>query len=112
MAYLGTMPLPRPSSPRRALADLASFFRARGRHQLIAMALALICPAIILAVFYADGQTNLAPPRRTLIYAESWRADRSDAEIVAQQKIDAKIKADYAAEKRRSYQRLEKSLGM
>lgn len=106
------MPLPRPSSPRRALADLGAFFRARGRHQLVAVALALLIPALILLAFYADGQTNLAPPRRSLIYAESWSASRSDAEIVAQQKIDAKIKSDYAAEKQRSYQRLEKRLGM
>jgi len=106
------MPLPRPSSPRRALADLVAFFRARGRHQLIAMVLAVLIPAMILTVFYLDGQTNLAPPKRTLIFAESWRADRSDAEIVAQQKIDAQAKADFAAEKQKSFQRLEKSLGM
>lgn len=99
-------------SPRRAFTDLRAFFRARGRHQWIAVTLALLLPALILLVFYADGQTNLAPPRRSLIYAESWSANRSDAEIVAQQKIDAKIRADYAAEKQRSYQRLEKRLGM
>lgn len=74
--------------------------------------MALLLPALILVVFYADGHTNLSPPRRSLIYVDSWSANRSDAEIVAQQNIDAKIKADFAAEKQRSFQRLEKRLGM
>lgn len=106
------MVLPRPASPRRALADAASFFRPRGRHQLIAGGLAIMLPALIIWGFYADGQTNLAPPRKTLIFAESWRADRTDAEIVALQKVDAAAKAEAEAEKRRAYQRLEKRLGM
>ena len=69
-------------------------------------------PALIIWGFYADGQTNLAPPRKSLIFAESWRADRSDAEIVARQKVDAAAKAEAELEKRRAYKRLEKRLGM
>lgn len=105
------MALPRPASPRRAFADLKAFFRARGRHQLIAGTLAIILPAIIVVGFYVDGKTNLAPPRRTLIYAENWRADRTDAEIIAQQKIDTEAKAEFAREKQRAYKKLEKRLG-
>ena len=106
------MALPRPASPRRAFADLAAFFRNRGRHQLIAGGLALLLPAIILIGFYTDANTNTAPPRRQLIYAESWRADRSDAEIIAQQKLDQKVKEDAAVERQKAYQRLEKRLGI
>lgn len=106
------MALPRPASPRRVAADLAAVFRARGKHQLIAGGLAIMLPALIVAGFYADGKTNLAPPRRTLIYAENWRADRTDAEIIAQQKIDTVVKAEQAAERQRQYKRLEQRLGM
>ena len=106
------MVLPRPASPRRALADAAAFFRARGRHQLIAAGCAILFPAIIVGGFYLDGKTNLAPPKRQLIFAESWRADRSDEEIKAQQKIDAEAKRQAALEKQRAYQRLEKRLGL
>lgn len=74
--------------------------------------MAIVLPALILVGFYADGKTNLAPPRRTLIYAENWRADRTDAEIVAQQKIDAEAKAEFAREKQRAYKRLEKRFGL
>lgn len=106
------MALPRPASPRRAFSDAAAFFRARGKHQLVAGGLAIVLPALIVAGFYADGQTNLAPPRKTLIFAESWRADRTDAEIIARQKVEAAARAEAELEKRRAYQRLEKRLGM
>lgn len=106
------MSLPRPASPRRAWGDLAAFFRNRGRHQLIAGGLAIVVPAIIVLGFHTDSNTNTAPPRRQLIYAESWRADRSDAEIAAQQKIDQAAREEALAERQRSYKRLEKRLGM
>lgn len=105
------MPLPRPASPRRAFGDLAAFFRNRSRHQLIAGALAIALPAIILLGFIKDSNVNTMPGRQ-IIYAESWPADRSDAEIVAQQKIDQKRKEEAARERQRAYQRLEKRLGI
>lgn len=106
------MSLPRPASPRRAWADLSAFFRNRGRHQLVAGGLAIIIPAIIVLGFYTDSNTNTAPPRRQLIYAESWRADRTDAEIIARQKIDQAARDEALAERQRAYKRLEKRLGM
>lgn len=105
------MSLPRPASPRRAFADLTAFFRNRGRHQLIAGGLALIIPAFILLGFYTDSNTNTTPGR-TLIYAESWRADRSDAVIIAQQKIDQAARDKALLERKQAYQRLEKRMGM
>jgi hypothetical protein len=68
-------------------------------------------PAIILIGFYYDGKTNIMPGEQ-LIYAESWPANRSDAEIIARQKIDQKRKDEALAERRRQFQRLEKRLGM
>ncbi len=105
------MSLPRPASPRRAFADLKAFFGNRGRHHLIAGGLAILVPAIILVGFITDSNTNTTPGRQ-LIYAESWPADRSDAEIIAQQKIDQRKKDEALAERQRAYQRLEKRLGM
>lgn len=106
------MALPRPASPRRALGDLAAFFRNRSRHQLVAGSLALVLPALILVGFYLDGKTNLAPPPRQIIYLDSWGADRSDAEIAAQQKIDQRAKEKAALEKREAFKRLEKRFGI
>lgn len=67
---------------------------------------------MIVVGFLVDAKTNTAPPRRQLIYVENWRADRSDAEIVAQQKIDQAAKDAAALERQRAYQRLEKRLGI
>lgn len=106
------MALPRPASPRRALGDLRAVLARRGKHQLIAGGLAIVLPAVIVLGFLVDAKTNTAPPRRQLIYLDSWPADRTDAEIVAQQKIDKVAKDKAAVERRQAYQRLEKRLGI
>ena len=102
---------PRPVGPRAALADLRAFMRQRGREKVIAGLLAVLVTAIIVIEFLVDSKINTAPPA-TIIYADSWKADRTDVEIVGQQKID-QAKRDVAAkEKQRQFQKLEKQLGM
>ena len=81
------MPLPRPASPRALWADLRAFTSERRPHQWVAAALAIVMPVAIIIVFVIDGHTNIMPGPQ-LIYVESWPANRSDAEIKAQQKID------------------------
>lgn len=105
------MPLPRPASPRALWADARDFFRQRSRHQLIAAAAAILMPIVIIVGFYYDGQTNILPGEQ-LIYAESWPANRTDAEIIAQQKIDQERREAAQAERQRQFQRLERRLGM
>lgn len=105
------MALPRPSSPKALLADLRAFMRERSRHQWIAAAFAILMPVVILAGFYFDARTNIAPGEQ-LIYVENWRADRTDAEIIAQQKIDQAAREKRAAERQRQFQKLEKRLGI
>jgi hypothetical protein len=105
------MALPRPSSPRAAWADLKAFFAGPQRHKLLFAILAIMMPAIIVIGFIVDGRTNILPGR-SIMYIQSWPADRTDAEIIAQQKIDQKKKEARDLERRRSYQRLEKQLGM
>ena len=102
---------PRPVGPRAAIADLFAFMRQRSREQVIGALLAVLVTTIIVIEFLVDSKINTAPPP-TIVYAESWKPDRSDAEIVAQQKID-QVKRDAAAkEKQRQFQKLEKQLGM
>lgn len=105
------MALPRPSSPKVLLADLKAFARERNRHQLVAGALAILMPVVILVGFYYDSRTNIAPGEQ-LIYVESWSATRTDEEIIAQQKIDQAEKERRAAERQRQFQKLEKQLGI
>ena len=105
------MALPRPSSPRTAWNDLRAFFSGPQRHKLLFGLLAILMPAIIVYGFIRDGRTNILPGR-SIMYIQSWPADRSDAEIIAQQKKDQKKRVAAQLARQRSYQRLEKQLGM
>ena len=102
---------PRPVGPRAAFADLRAFMRQRSREKVIGGLLAILVTAIIVIEFLVDSKINTAPPP-TIIYAESWKADRPDTEIVAQQKIDQAKREAAAKEKQRQFQKLEKQLGM
>ena len=102
---------PRPVGPRAALNDLFAFMRQRSREKVIGAALAILVTAIIVIEFFVDSKINTAPPPQ-VVYAHSWSADRPDAEIIAQQKIDQAKKDAAAKEKQRQFQKLEKQLGM
>ncbi|MEO5611790.1 MAG: hypothetical protein ABIT68_03330 [Sphingomicrobium sp.] len=85
--------------------------RQRGREQWIGAALAVLVTIIIIIEFLVDSQINTAPPPR-IIYVQEYRADRTDAEIIAQLKIDQAAKLAAQKEKQRQFQKLEKQLGM
>lgn len=102
---------PRPVGPRAALRDLAAFMRQHSREQLIGAALAILVTIIIVIEFLVDSQINTAPPPQ-VVYADSWSLNRTDAEIVADQKKDQAKKDAAKREKQRQFQKLEKQLGM
>lgn len=79
--------------------------------QWIAAALAILMPTIIVIGFVVDARTNIAPGEQ-LIYADSWSANRSDAEIKAAQQ--ERLKQKEAADKQRQhdFQKLERRLGL
>jgi hypothetical protein len=102
---------PRPVGPRAAIADFRAFLRQREREHVIGAALALLVTIIIIIEFLVDSKINTAPPPR-IVYADSWSANRTDAEIIAdQEKHQAERKAAQE-ERQRQFQKLEKQLGM
>ena len=102
---------PRPVGPRAALRDLAAFMRQRSREKLIGGALAILVTLIIVIEFLVDSQMGTAPPPQ-IVYAQSWSANRTDAEIVADQKKDQAERRAAQAEKQRQFQKLENQLGI
>jgi hypothetical protein len=102
---------PKPVGPRAAFADLRAFMRQRGREKLIGALLAVLVTTIIVIEFLVDSKINTAPPP-TVVYADSWSVDRTDAEIVRQQKVDQAKRDAAAKEKQRQFQKLEKQLGI
>lgn len=111
-AYIPGMSwFPKPVGPRAAFADLRAFMRQRSREQVIGATLAVLVTAIIVIEFLVDSKINTAPPQQ-IVYAQSWNANRTDAEIISQQKVDQAKQDQAAKEKQRQFQKLEKQLGM
>lgn len=102
---------PKPSSPRDALSDLAAFMRQRSREQIIGGALALLVTAIIVIEFLVDANIGTKPPPQ-IVEVELYPANRTDADIIADQKKDQAEKAAWEKEKQRQFQKLEKKFGM
>lgn len=102
---------PRPASPRAALADLRNFLRHRSREQVIGASLALLVTTIIIIEFVVDSKINTAPPRQ-VIYVEQWPANRTDAQIAADQKKDQAAREAAQKEKQRQFQELENRFGI
>ncbi len=67
-------------------------------------------PVLITLGFLKDSHVDPPPPE--MMFLPSWPASRSDAEIIAQQKIDQVAKEKAQAERRAQYQRLQKQLGI
>lgn len=102
------MSLPRPSSPRALWADLKAFINAREKHQLIAAAAALVIPAILVAGFYLDARS--LGPKEQVIFVESWSADRTDAEIIARQKVEQAEEEKRRAARQETYRKLKEKV--
>jgi hypothetical protein len=102
---------PRPSTPRAAFRDLAAFMRQRSREQVIGASLALLITAIIVIEFIVDAKVGMEVPQ-TPTYVELYPANRTDADIVADQKKDQVLRDAAEKEKQRQFQELEKRLGM
>ncbi|MEJ7776514.1 MAG: hypothetical protein WKF52_03820 [Sphingomicrobium sp.] len=102
---------PRPVGPRAAIKDLAAFMRQRSREQVIGLVLAILVTAILVIEFLVDSQINTAPPPQ-VVYVESYSANRTDAEIIADQKKDQAERQAVQAERQRQFQKLENRFGM
>jgi hypothetical protein len=102
---------PRPASPRAAFADLRNFVRQRSREQVIGAALALLVTAIIVIEFIVDAKINTAPPPQ-VVYVEQWPANRTDAEIIADQKKDQAEREAALKARQEQFQKLENRFGL
>ena len=102
---------PRPVSPRAAYNDLRAFLSHTSREQRIGAILAVLATTIIVIEFFIDSKINTAPPPQ-IIYAESWNANRTDEEIIAQQKKDQATREAALKERQRQFQELENKLGI
>jgi hypothetical protein len=91
--------------------DLFAFMRHTSREQRIGAALALLATGIIVFEFVIDSRFG-AMPTPTPTYVELYASNRTDAEIIADQKKDQAEKAAMEKEKQRQLKELGKRLGI
>jgi len=77
----------------------------------IGATLAILVTIVILILFFVDSKINTGPPP-TMVVVELYDSNRTDAEIVADQKRDQAELERRKAESRRQFQEIQNQLGM
>ena len=101
--------LPPTVGPRAALKDLTAFMRQRSREQIIGASLAVLVTIIIVIIFFVDSKINTAPPQQ-IVWVENFPANRTDADIVADQKKASEERRRAEEARRKEFQKLQKTL--
>lgn len=109
--YAAMAILPPMVGPRAAIRDLKAFLGQRSREQILGAAMAVLVTMIIVIIFLVDSKINTAP-EPTVVYVENYGLDRTDSDIVRDQKkaSDERRRAEEA--RRREFQKLEKQFGI
>ena len=103
--------LPPTVGPRAALRDLTAFLRQRSREQVIAGTLAVLVTVIIVIIFFVDSKINTAPPPQ-VVFVENYPANRTDAQIKADQLKASEDRKKAEEARRKEFQKLEKQFGI
>jgi hypothetical protein len=102
---------PKPSAPSAAFRDLAAFMRQRSREQVIGAALAFLVTTIIIILFLVDPKVNTQPPPQ-VVDVDLYPANRTDADIIRDQKKDMAERQAAKKEHQRQMKQLAKQLGI
>ena len=103
--------LPPTVGPRAALRDLTACMRQRSREQVLAATMAVLVTIIIVIIFFVDSKINTAPPQQ-IVYVENYGPDRTDADIIADQKKASEERRRAEEARRKEFQKLQKDLGI
>ena len=103
--------LPPTVGPRAALSDLKAFLGQRSREQVLGATLAVLVTLIIVIIFFVDSTINTAP-EPTITYVENYGPDRTDADIIADQKKASEDRRKAEEARQREFQKLEKQFGI
>jgi len=85
--------------------------RQRSRDQMIGAALAVLVTVIIVIVFFVDSKINTAPPAQ-IVYVENYGPDRTDADIIRDQKKASEDRKKAEEARRKEFEKLQKELGI
>jgi len=109
--YAAMAILPPMVGPRAAIRDLKAFLGQRSREQILGAAMAVLVTMIIVIIFLVDSKINTAP-EPTVVYVENYGPDRTDSDIVRDQKKASEERRRAEEARRREFQKLEKQFGI
>lgn len=99
-------------NPTGAIGDFLTVWRGAGRSRYILLAAACIPTFCLIFLFYNDMKAKSVPPPPEIIYVESWPADRSMEEILADQAEREKLRQAERERVRENYKALGRAVGM
>lgn len=102
--------LPPIARPRVLIRDLRIFLMGDRRYKLVFATLAVAVTSLLVTMLIIESWWGVKPEGQQIVYAEDFLANRSDAQIVAQQKIDQAARDKAAAERRRAFQKLDRQM--
>lgn len=73
--------------------------------------MAVLVTIIILIIFFVDSKINTAPPPQ-VVYVESYGPDRTDAQIIADQKTASEERRKAEQARQEEFKKLEKKFGI
>ncbi len=98
--------LPTPRNLAASFGDLRTFLTTRERHEWLFAGIAIGITAFILFAFWHDSRVE---PTQEIVFVQSWPANRTDAQIIADQKRDRIARDKALADRQASFQRVQKA---
>jgi hypothetical protein len=98
--------LPKPRDVTSSVSDLRTFVTTRERRDILFAAIAVGITAFIIFAFWHDSRVE---PTQEIIFVQNWPANRTDAEIIADQKKDRAAQDKAEAARRASFQKVQKA---
>jgi hypothetical protein len=102
--------LPPLSRPSVLLKDMRIFLSGTPRYKLVFATLAVAVTSLIVTGMIIESWWGIEPEGTQIVYAEDFAANRTDAEIIAQQKIDQAVRDKFKAERRAQFKKLDDAL--
>jgi hypothetical protein len=98
--------IPTPRNIAASFGDLRTFLTTRERHEWLFAGIAVGITAFILFAFWHDSRVE---PMQQIIFVQNWPANRTDAQIIADQKKDRIARDQAEAARRASFQKVQKA---
>ncbi len=99
-------------SPSGAFNDIVAIFRDEQQHKWLFFMAAAIPPALLILALYFDSERLSKRPPPEIFYFESWSAERSYDEVLAERPARKALRDAFEEEKRQNFKALGRASGI